>query len=81
LISSIGRGLGLYAPRLEPVRYAPLEANACELPVVGVTEGGLRETIVDGVNGLLVDPPVALAEGIERSGVTKATRAVFAGPF
>jgi len=58
----------LYAPRLEPVRYAPLEANACELPVVGVAEGGLRETIVDGVNGLLVDPPVALAEGIERIG-------------
>src|SRR5215467_693734 len=38
-----------YAPRLEPFGMAPLEANACGLPVVAVAEGGIRETIVDGV--------------------------------
>jgi glycosyltransferase involved in cell wall biosynthesis len=59
--------LMVYAPRLEPFGYAPLEANACELPVVAVAEGGLRETIVDGVNGLLVEgTPDALADAIAR---------------
>lgn len=56
-----------YAPRLEPFGYAPLEANACELPVVAVAEGGLRETILDGVTGLVVEPdPAAMAQAIMR---------------
>ena len=55
----------LYAPRLEPFGLAPLEANACGLPVIAVAEGGVRETIVDGVNGLLVDSdPDAMATAI-----------------
>ena len=59
--------LMLYAPRLEPFGLAPLEANACGLPVIAVAEGGVRETIVDGVNGLLVDAdPQAMAEAIRR---------------
>jgi len=45
----------VYAPRLEPFGLAPLEANATGLPVVAVAEGGVRETIVDGVNGMLVE--------------------------
>lgn len=45
----------VYAPRLEPFGLAPLEANATGLPVVAVAEGGVRETIIDGVNGLIVD--------------------------
>ena len=44
-----------YAPYLEPFGYAPLEASACGTPVVAVAEGGVRETVKDGVNGLLVD--------------------------
>jgi len=43
----------IYTPRLEPFGYAPLEANLCGLPVVGIAEGGMRETIIDGVNGFL----------------------------
>lgn len=57
----------LYAPRLEPFGYAPLEANACGLPVVAVAEGGVRETIQDGINGLLVEhEPQSMAKAIER---------------
>jgi glycosyltransferase involved in cell wall biosynthesis len=55
------------APRLEPFGFAPLEANACGLPVVAVAEGGVRETIFNGINGLLVeDDPAAMARAIER---------------
>ena len=57
----------VYTPRLEPFGLAPLEANACGLPVVAVAEGGVRETVIDGFNGLLVeDDPKAVARGIQR---------------
>lgn len=57
----------LYAPRLEPFGFAPLEANACGLPVVAVAEGGVRETVIDGVNGLLVESkPAAMAAAVQR---------------
>lgn len=57
--------LMLYAPRLEPFGLAPLEANACGAPVVAVAEGGVRETIQDGVNGLLVESaPRAVARAV-----------------
>jgi glycosyltransferase involved in cell wall biosynthesis len=56
-----------YAPRLEPFGYAPLEANACGTPVIAVAEGGVRETVTDGLNGYLVDAdPRAMAAAIER---------------
>ncbi len=45
----------IYAPRLEPFGLAPLEANSCGLPVVAVAEGGVRETVLDGCTGLLVE--------------------------
>jgi glycosyltransferase involved in cell wall biosynthesis len=68
LVGLLGRArMMVYAPRLEPFGFVPLEANACGLPVVGVLEGGLRETLVDGVNGLLVEADAcALAAAIER---------------
>jgi len=56
LVSLLNRASAMvYAPRLEPFGFAPLEANFCRLPVVAVAEGGVRETVVDGLNGLLVD--------------------------
>lgn len=59
--------LMIYTSRLEPFGFAPLEANACGTPVLAVAEGGVRETIVDGVNGLLVDDdPHAMADAIMR---------------
>lgn len=67
LIDLLNRALMLvYTPRLEPFGYAPLEANACGLPVVAVAEGGVRETVVDGLNGLLVQhEPRKVAAAIE----------------
>jgi glycosyltransferase involved in cell wall biosynthesis len=56
----------IYAPYLEPFGLAVLEASAAGLPVVGVAEGGLRETIVDGVNGLLAWNESQLSTGLER---------------
>ena len=57
----------LYASRLEPFGYAPIEANACGVPVVAVAEGGVRETVSDGVNGALCDrDPQALADATQR---------------
>lgn len=43
----------IYTPYLEPFGLAPLEANACGTAVVAIAEGGIRETIVDGINGFL----------------------------
>jgi glycosyltransferase involved in cell wall biosynthesis len=65
LVATLNKAaLLLYTSRLEPFGFAPLEANACGLPVVGVAEGGIRETVQDGVNGFLVDPE---AESIARA--------------
>jgi len=59
--------LMLYAPRLEPFGYAPLEACACGTPVIATAEGGVRETVQHGINGLLVEhEPEAMGEAIER---------------
>lgn len=60
LVATLNRAaLLLCTSRLEPFGFATLEANACGLPVVAVAEGGIRETVQDGVNGFLVDPEAA----------------------
>ena len=33
-----------------------LEANACNVPVIGGRSGGVSDAVEDGVNGLLADP-------------------------
>ena len=67
LVNTLNRAsMMVYAPRLEPFGLVPLEANACGLPVIAVAEGGIRETIFDGVNGLLVEPDAeAMAKAID----------------
>jgi glycosyltransferase involved in cell wall biosynthesis len=47
--------LTAYAPVLEPFGLVPLESMACGTPVVAVAEGGVRESVEDGVTGLLTD--------------------------
>jgi glycosyltransferase involved in cell wall biosynthesis len=46
--------LFVYAPYLEPLGLAPLEAMSLGLPVIGIKEGGIRETIKNNYNGFLV---------------------------
>ena len=47
--------LCVYAPVMEPFGLVPLEAMACGVPVVGVLEGGVLESVVHGLTGLLVE--------------------------
>lgn len=46
----------LYTSKLEPFGFAPLEANACATPVIGLLQGGTRETVLDGRTGFLTPP-------------------------
>ena len=40
----------------------PIESMACGVPVIGVNDGGLRETIQDGKTGMLIDPQVSIQD-------------------
>ena len=54
-------------PWYEPFGIVPIEAMGCGVPVVGTAVGGLLDTVVDGVTGLLVEPrrPDLLATALD----------------
>lgn len=55
-----------FSSHLEPLGLVPLESFACATPVVGIAEGGVRETIRHGENGLLTErDPVEYGKAIE----------------
>ncbi len=57
LVDALNRAVAVvYTPRLEPFGLVPVEAGACGTPVIGLAEAGVRETLIDGVNGLAVRP-------------------------
>lgn len=45
----------VYAPYLEPFGLIPLEAMSSGTPVVAVKEGGMKETVIHGETGLLIE--------------------------
>jgi glycosyltransferase involved in cell wall biosynthesis len=45
----------VYAPYDEPFGLVPLESLSCGTPVVGVNEGGVKETVIDGKTGILTE--------------------------
>lgn len=60
-------GVVAFAPRLEPFGFVPLEAMACQTPIVGVCEGGLRESIENNVTGFSTErDPHAFGEALDR---------------
>jgi glycosyltransferase involved in cell wall biosynthesis len=64
------------AARLEPFGLTSIESMACGTPVVAIDEGGFRESVVEGVTGLLVQPDAdALAAAIERLSIDPALAA------
>lgn len=58
----------LILPGEEDFGIAPVEALACGRPVIGLSRGGVTETVSDGETGILVNEPTAeaFAEGIVR---------------
>ena len=68
------------SPWYEPFGIVPLEAMACGVPVVASAVGGMLDTVVDSVTGVLVTPrdPVALAEAIGPLLESPSRRAEFA---
>ncbi len=56
-----------FAPVMEWLGLVALEAQACGIPVVGIREGGLLETVQDGFTGFLVErDPAQFAAAMRR---------------
>lgn len=46
----------IYIPVDEDFGMSPVESMSCGTPVIGVNDGGLKETIIDGETGFLINP-------------------------
>ena len=56
----------VFVPIMEPFGLVALEAMACGTPVIGVREGGVRESVRDGQSGILVNrDSTELAQAID----------------
>jgi glycosyltransferase involved in cell wall biosynthesis len=72
----IGRArAAIYVPRDEDFGMSPVEAMSAGKPVIGVAEGGLLETVVDGETGFLVPAPPtveSVVDAVERMTAMRA---------
>lgn len=67
------------AAHLEPFGFVPLEAMACGVPTVAVSEAGLRESVQNGVTGLLTGrDPQEFGDALDQL-LTDETRAAEMG--
>lgn len=56
----------VYAPYCEPFGLVPLESMSCGTPVVGVGDGGVKETVINGKTGILTGRSIELfAKAVE----------------
>jgi glycosyltransferase involved in cell wall biosynthesis len=55
----------------EPFGLAPVEANACGLPVIAFDHGAMRETIKHGETGFLVKSVAEVEDLIKSNAVSK----------
>lgn len=46
----------IYVPVDEDFGMSPVESMACGTPVIAVNDGGLKESIIDGRTGILINP-------------------------
>jgi len=57
IIERLGRARSLILPGVEDFGITPLEAMALGTPVVALGEGGVRDSVVDGVTGIFFEAP------------------------
>ena len=57
VIAQLARARSLILPGVEDFGITPLEAMALGTPVVALREGGVLDTVVDGVTGIFFDRP------------------------
>jgi glycosyltransferase involved in cell wall biosynthesis len=56
LVKEINRSkIVLALSKNEPFGLIPIEAMACGIPVIAVSEGGLSESVLDGTTGYLIN--------------------------
>lgn len=70
-----GARASIYIPCDEDFGLSPVESMAAGKPVVGVAEGGLLETVVDGETGVLLPPAPsvdAIVEAVQQMNASRA---------
>ncbi len=63
----------IYIPVDEDFGMSPVESMACGTPVIGVNDGGLKESIIDGVSGILIDErcePEDIVEAVKKMNIS-----------